>query len=163
MILHQKSVWMNTALLRKCKAIIVVLTLALPPELGMRTDEPLADPVHVWDTRGQKKVDLFPISADYNTLRQREWTSAKGKAINNRRDFERGVLGSPQLSIRVLYVRLFLPSAAEKTAPTNWRLSRLASDYIYSLQFQTSSIISFAQSASLWVVDKCALEVKYIC
>ncbi len=111
----------------------------------------------------KKKVDLFPNSADYNGLsRQREWPSAKGKALNNRSDFERGVLCSPQLSIRVMYVRLFLPSAAEKTARTNWRLSRLASDYIYSLQFQTSSIISFAQSASLWVVDKCVREVKYI-
>jgi hypothetical protein len=47
MILHQKSVSMNTALLKKCKDMIVVVTLVLPPELGMRADELLADPVHV--------------------------------------------------------------------------------------------------------------------
>jgi hypothetical protein len=47
MILHQKSVGMNTAFLRKCKDMIVVVTLAPPPELRMRADEPLADPVHV--------------------------------------------------------------------------------------------------------------------
>jgi len=38
---------MHTALVEKCKHMIVVVTLALPPELGMRADELLADPVHV--------------------------------------------------------------------------------------------------------------------
>jgi hypothetical protein len=38
---------MNTPLLRKCKDMIVVVTLAPPPELGMRADGPLADPVDV--------------------------------------------------------------------------------------------------------------------
>jgi hypothetical protein len=47
MILHQKSVGMNTALIRKCKDMIVVVTLVPPPELGVRAGEALADAVHV--------------------------------------------------------------------------------------------------------------------